>query len=81
VVPRIHALLGEIYAAQGDTQRAIAEYKLGLSSDDDGSVHFQLGRLYQKAGEAALAADAFATSKSLIEQRHGNTLGTIQNQN
>ena len=81
LVPRIHALLGEIYAAQGDTSRAIAEYKLGLPSDNDGSVHFQLGRLYQKAGEAALAADAFATSKSLIVRRHGNKLDSAQNQN
>jgi tetratricopeptide (TPR) repeat protein len=71
LIPRIHALLGQIYAAQGDTSRAIVEYKLGLSSDDDGSVHFQLGRLYQKAGESALAADAFATSKSLVLRRHG----------
>jgi tetratricopeptide (TPR) repeat protein len=81
LVPRIHALLGKIYAAQGDTSRAIVEYKLGLSSDDDGSVHFQLGRLYQKAGEAALAADAFATSKSLIQRRHGSTRDTAQNMN
>jgi tetratricopeptide (TPR) repeat protein len=76
LIPRIHALLGQVYAAQGDTSHAILEYKLGLSSDDDGTIHFQLGRLYQKAGEAALAADAFATSRSLIQRRSGG-----QNQN
>jgi tetratricopeptide (TPR) repeat protein len=80
LVPRIHALLGQIYATQGDTNRAILEYKLGLSSDDDGSVHFQLGRLYQKAGEAGLAADAFSTSKALIQRRHKAT-GVDRNQN
>ncbi len=64
-MPRIHALLGQVCASQGDTQRAIEEYKLGLPSDDDGSMHYQLGRLYQKTGEATLAARAFADSKAL----------------
>jgi hypothetical protein len=80
LVPRIHALLGQIYANQGDTKRAILEYKLGLASDDDGSVHFQLGRLYQKAGEADLAADAFATSKALIKRRHQSSAGSTPDQ-
>jgi tetratricopeptide (TPR) repeat protein len=77
LVPRVHALLGQVYASQGDTKRAIDEYKLGLPSDDDGSVHFQLGRLYQKAGEKELAASAFADSKTLNERRRANTLTTF----
>jgi tetratricopeptide (TPR) repeat protein len=81
LVPRIHALLGQIYASEGDTRRAIDEYKLGLPSDDDGSVHFQLGRLYQKAGEATLAAEAFADSKALNQRKQSaarDTLGHLQ---
>lgn len=77
LVPRIHALLGQIYSGQGDTKRAIEEYKLGLPSDDDGSVHFQLGRLYQKAGEKELAANAFADSKALNQRRRSNTETTF----
>jgi tetratricopeptide (TPR) repeat protein len=69
LVPRIHALLGQVYASQGDTKRAIDEYKLGLPSDDDGSVHYQLARLYQRTGEAKLAAEAFADSKSLNQRK------------
>lgn len=69
LIPRIHALLGQIYASQGDTKRAIEEYNLGLPSDDDGSVHYQLARLYQRSGEAKLAAKAFADSKSLNERK------------
>jgi len=69
LIPRIHALLGQIYASQGDTKRAIEEYKLGLPSDDDGSVHYQLARLYQRTGEAKLAAEAFADSKSLNQRK------------
>jgi tetratricopeptide (TPR) repeat protein len=81
LVPRIHALLGQIYASEGDTKRAINEYKLGLSSDDDGSVHFQLGRLYQKSGETKLASDAFEDSKAINLRRQAagrNTFGRQQ---
>jgi tetratricopeptide (TPR) repeat protein len=81
LVPRIHALLGQVYASEGDTKRAIDEYKLGLTSDDDGSVHFQLGRLYQKCGEAKLAADAFADSKAINQRKQTagrNTFGLQQ---
>jgi tetratricopeptide (TPR) repeat protein len=69
LVPRIHVLLGEVYASQNDTARAIEEFKAGLSSDDDGSVHFQLGRLYQRSGEAELAAAAFEESKALLRRK------------
>ena len=77
LIPRIHALLGQVYASQGETQRAIDEYKLGLPSDDDGSVHYQLGRLYQKTGEARLAAEAFADSKALNQRKQTATRNTF----
>jgi tetratricopeptide (TPR) repeat protein len=73
LIPRIHALLGQVYGSQGDIQRAIDEYKLGLPSDDDGSVHYQLGRLYQKTGETRLAAEAFADSKALNQRKQTAT--------
>ena len=81
LIPRIHALLGQVYASEGDTKRAIDEYKLGLPSDDDGSVHFQLGRLYQKTGEAKLAAEAFGDSKAINQRKQTagrNTFGRQQ---
>jgi tetratricopeptide (TPR) repeat protein len=65
LLPRIHALLGRVYASQGKDEQAIAELKLGLPSDDDGSVHFQLGRLYQKSGQQKLAQAAFDETKRL----------------
>jgi tetratricopeptide (TPR) repeat protein len=77
LIPRIHALLGQVYASQGETQRAIDEYKLGLPSDDDGSVHYQLGRLYQRTGEAKLAAEAFADSKALNQRKQTATRDTF----
>ena len=78
LVPRIHALLGQVYAGEGDTARAIEEFKAGLSSDDDGSVHFQLGRLYQKSGEAKLAAIAFEESKALSQRKQTAADGLIE---
>ena len=77
LIPRIHALLGQIHASEGDTKRAIEEYKLGLPSDDDGSVHYQLARLYQRIGEAKLAAQAFADSKSLNQRKQTATRATF----
>jgi tetratricopeptide (TPR) repeat protein len=77
LIPRIHALLGQVYAGKGETQHAIDEYKLGLPSDDDGSVHYQLGRLYQRTGKAKLAAQAFADSKALNQRRQTSTRDTF----
>ncbi|WP_326446318.1 tetratricopeptide repeat protein [Edaphobacter sp.] len=71
LVPRVHALLGQIYASRGEDARAIEELKLGEASDDDGSVHFQLGRLYQKTGQTKLAAAAFEETH-LIQNKTRN---------
>jgi hypothetical protein len=63
---RIHS---SATASQGKTKLAIDEYKLGLPSDDDGSVHYQLGKLYQRIGNAELADKFFADSKSIKERK------------
>jgi tetratricopeptide (TPR) repeat protein len=67
-MPRVHALLGEIYFATGRFPQALSEFKLGQSSDDDGSIHYQLGRTYQKLGDKEKAEEAFRASKRLREQ-------------
>jgi tetratricopeptide (TPR) repeat protein len=69
LISRIHALLGRIYASQGDNARAIEQLEIGISSDDDGSIYFQLGRLYQKTGQQKLAEAAFEKSRSLANKR------------
>lgn len=63
-----HALLGKVYAAQGDTSSAIKELETGLPADDDGSLHFQLFRLYQDAGENEKARVALQQSQALRKQ-------------
>jgi tetratricopeptide (TPR) repeat protein len=67
-VPRLHALLGRVYAATDQIPEAISEYKAGLSTDEDGSIHYQLGRLYQKSGDKNAAEEAFRDSKRLSRQ-------------
>ena len=69
LLPRVHALLGRVYASQNKDKQAIEELKLGVIGDDDGSIYFQLGRLYQKAGEQELAAAAFEETRRL-QSRH-----------
>jgi tetratricopeptide (TPR) repeat protein len=67
-IPRVHALLGKVYAQTGRTQQAIAELKLALVGDKDGTVHYQIGRLYLKVGDRDSAKAAFAVSDQMREQ-------------
>jgi tetratricopeptide (TPR) repeat protein len=67
-VPRLHALLGRVYAETDRIPAAISEYKEGLSIDVDGSIHYQLARLYQKSGDKNAAEEAFRESKRLSRQ-------------
>jgi tetratricopeptide (TPR) repeat protein len=67
-MPRVHALLGQVYAETNRIPAAIEEYKSGLSTDEDGSLHYQLGRLYQKQGDRNTAQQAFAESQRLRRQ-------------
>jgi tetratricopeptide (TPR) repeat protein len=71
-----HALLSKVYAAQGDLHSAIKELETGLPADDDGSLHFQLFRLYEKIGDHDKARVALQQSQALRKQledraRHG----------
>jgi Flp pilus assembly protein TadD len=71
LVIQAHALLGRAYASTGRSQEAFTELKLGLSSDDDGSLHYLVGRLYSGKGDKASAALAFKQAKELsIDRAH-----------
>lgn len=64
-VPHVHALLGEVYAHTERIQEAIAELKLALADDKDGTAHYQIARLYLKVGDRDLAKQAFDVSQRL----------------
>ena len=49
-VSHVHALLGSVYAHTDRTEQAIAELKLALADDKDGTAHYQIARLYLKLG-------------------------------
>jgi len=72
-VARLHALLGQVYAETNRIPAAILEYKAGLAADEDGSMHFQLARLYQKSGDKNEADAAFRDSKRLRRQWDGRS--------
>jgi tetratricopeptide (TPR) repeat protein len=68
LVPYLHTLLGRVYAETNRLPMAISEYKLGLVNDENGGLHYQLARLYQKTGDAKAAAEAWQTSQRLREK-------------
>jgi tetratricopeptide (TPR) repeat protein len=51
--------LGLAYLQTGQTDKAIPHLKEALSIDEDGSLHYQLGRAYQSRGERDLAREMF----------------------
>lgn len=65
LIPRYHILLGQVYAATNRVPAAIAEYKQGLATDRDGSLHYQLGRLFQKIGDKENAEKEIRMSQEI----------------
>ncbi len=77
-LPRLHSLLGEVYANTNRVPQALSEFKLGLASDEDGSIHYQLARLYQKTGDKSDADEAFRASQQLRKQWDARANLTLQ---
>ena len=69
MLPRIHALMGKAFAETGRTQDAIAELKLGESSDIDGSLEYLLFLLYRKLDDTKDAQAALARMETIKQQR------------
>ncbi len=67
-VPHVHALLGKVYAQTNRIQQAIAELKLALADDKDGTIHYQIARLYLKVGDSDSAKEAFEVSDRIRRQ-------------
>jgi tetratricopeptide (TPR) repeat protein len=69
LIPRVHALLGRVFARTGRSQDAIHELTQGLASDEDGSLHYQLARLYQESGNTKAAVAEFEKSRQIRAKR------------
>jgi tetratricopeptide (TPR) repeat protein len=75
LLPRVHALLGKVYAQTDRTSQAIAELKFALADDKDGHIHYQIARLYLKVGDRDSAKQAFEVSDQI--RRHGLTRAAV----
>ncbi|HEY2469519.1 MAG TPA: tetratricopeptide repeat protein [Terracidiphilus sp.] len=64
-LPYVHADLSTVYEDRGDLEQAIAEMKLAVPVDVDGSYHYRLGHLYMKSGDRAAAANALNQAAKL----------------
>lgn len=51
--------LGLAYLQLGQADKAIPHLRAALPADEDGSLHYQLGRAYQSQGDRELARDMF----------------------
>jgi tetratricopeptide (TPR) repeat protein len=68
--PDIHRDLGTAYSELGDYRKAEEQFKIAVSVDHDGSVHYKLARVYQALGEKENAAREFALSTALNRESH-----------
>ncbi len=78
MLPRVHALMGKVYAETGRTQEAIKQLKLGESSDEDGSIQYLLARLYRQIGDTKDATDAINRMKAIKQQREDRGYKQVQ---
>jgi tetratricopeptide (TPR) repeat protein len=68
--PDIRRDLGTAYSELGDYRKAEVQFKIAVSADRDGSVHYKLARVYQALGEKESAAREFALSAALNRESH-----------
>lgn len=78
LAPRAHALKGRVEAQAGRTYQAITEMAIGLSSDQDGSLSFQLSRLYRSVGRITDARETELHAKALQAQRRAHAVTAVQ---
>ena len=62
-----HSALGRAYMSLGEAAKAIPHLKEGLSSDEDGSLHFQLAQAYQRTGQKELARRTLAKYQEITK--------------
>ena len=68
--PDIHRDLGTAYSELHDYTEAEAQFKIAVSDDKEGSVHYKLARVYQALGEKERAAHEFEVSTTLNRESH-----------
>lgn len=77
LLPSAFALRGQIKADTGDLPGAIADLTLGLPSDADGSLSFQLSRLYRREGQTEQAKEAETRARALLTSRRARAVTAV----
>jgi tetratricopeptide (TPR) repeat protein len=78
ILPHVHVLLGQVYAQTDRPQEAIGELQMGLASDEDGSVYYQLARVYTRLGNKAAAQTAIVHVKELERKKRERAVIAVQ---
>jgi tetratricopeptide (TPR) repeat protein len=68
--PVIHGDMGTAYSELKDYPKAEVEFRIAVSADGDGSVHYKLARVYQALGQRDEAAREFVLSTALNAESH-----------
>lgn len=74
----VHALMGKVYSETGRTNEAISQLKMSESSDENGSIHYLLARLYRQVGDKKDAAAALDQVKTIKQQRRDRGVKTVE---
>ena len=69
MLPLVHVLIGKVLVEMGRSHEAIRELDLGASSDEDGSIHYLLFRLYRERGDNEHAEAALDQMKVIKTKR------------
>lgn len=68
--PDLHDFMGIAYSQLNRYAEAERELKIAAPSDKDGSVHYQLARVYTALGKSPEAQQEFAFSNQLLVATH-----------
>ena len=62
-----HSSLGRAYMSLGKAVEAVPHLEKALDTDEDGSIHYQLARAYQRAGKADLSRETMNKYQEILK--------------
>lgn len=78
MLPHVHVLLGQVDEQTDRPQEAISQFKMGLASDEDGTVYYRLARIYSRLGNKSAAQAAIVHVKALEQKRRERAVVAVQ---
>ncbi len=68
-----HSSLGRAYMSLGKAAEAIPHLEKAIDTDEDGSIHYQLARAYQRAGKADLSRETMGKYQEILKKLDAET--------